>query len=412
MELEQSVVKKIQMSKMLHDLGNECFKSQYDIEKMGTGVILLQDSVEIFLLAVCEQLNISLDERVAFPGLLSKIEKEVKELIPLKRQMLNLNTQRVNIKHLGFSPPNYDDCKEFVNEVKLFFLELSSRYLKTDYESISFLELLKNDKVKELLNQAENFYKNKKFKECQINCRKALYLEFEKDYDIRGFERESELNVSNDLQNSLPRLLATFTKAPSNVRNMQYIEKNVKEPIDYIVIDRISFEIDLKNYGINSLDFQNIRNITPNMYYFEDEDEWVIKDEYKDENYNEENAKYCLRKTIEILLLKQRYLERAMYSPLRKLKSIIIKNRKANIYKKASTYSGVVYRLEKDCQYQIDILEETRGLKEKIIFLHIYGNEVELTKNEDGNDIAVTVDNPPDLFIGYILKEEIKNFQK
>ena len=356
--------------------------------------------------------NISLDERVAFPGLLSKIEKEVKELIPLKRQMLNLNTQRVNIKHLGFSPPNYDDCKEFVNEVKLFFLELSSRYLKTDYESISFLELLKNDKVKELLNQAENFYKNKKFKECQINCRKALYLEFEKDYDIRGFERESELNVSNDLQNSLPRLLATFTKAPSNVRNMQYIEKNVKEPIDYIVIDRISFEIDLKNYGINSLDFQNIRNITPNMYYFEDEDEWVIKDEYKDENYNEENAKYCLRKTIEILLLKQRYLERAMYSPLRKLKSIIIKNRKANIYKKASTYSGVVYRLEKDCQYQIDILEETRGLKEKIIFLHIYGNEVELTKNEDGNDIAVTVDNPPDLFIGYILKEEIKNFQK
>ena len=379
---------------------------------MGPGVILLQDSVEIFLLAVCEQLNISLDERVAFPGLLSKIEKEVKELIPLKRQMLNLNTQRVNIKHLGFSPPNYDDCKEFVNEVKLFFLELSSRYLKTDYESISFLELLKNDKVKELLNQAENFYKNKKFKECQINCRKALYLEFEKDYDIRGFERESELNVSNDLQNSLPRLLATFTKAPSNVRNMQYIEKNVKEPIDYIVIDRISFEIDLKNYGINSLDFQNIRNITPNMYYFEDEDEWVIKDEYKDENYNEENAKYCLRKTIEILLLKQRYLERAMYSPLRKLKSIIIKNRKANIYKKASTYSGVVYRLEKDCQYQIDILEETRGLKEKIIFLHIYGNEVELTKNEDGNDIAVTVDNPPDLFIGYILKEEIKNFQK
>lgn len=412
MELEQSVVKKIQMSKMLYDLGNECFKSQYDIEKMGTGVILLQDSVEIFLLAVCEQLNISLDERVAFPGLLSKIEKEVKELIPLKRQMLNLNTQRVNIKHLGFSPPNYDDCKEFVNEVKLFFLELSSRYLKTDYESISFLELLKNDKVRELLNQAENFYKNKKFKECQINCRKALYLEFEKDYDIRGFERESELNVSNDLQNSLPRLLATFTKAPSNVRNMQYIEKNVKEPIDYIVIDRISFEIDLKNYGINSLDFQNIRNITPNMYYFEDEDEWVIKDEYKDENYNEENAKYCLRKTIEILLLKQRYLERAMYSPLRKLKSIIIKNRKANIYKKASTYSGVVYRLEKDCQYQIDILEETRGLKEKIIFLHIYGNEVELTKNEDGNDIAVTVDNPPDLFIGYILKEEIKNFQK
>ena len=413
MELEQSVVKKIQMSKMLYDLGNECFKSQYNIEKIGTGVILLQDSVEIFLLAVCEQLNISLDERVAFPGLLSKIEKKINEEIPLKRQMLNLNTQRVNIKHLGFSPPNYDDCKEFVNEVKLFFLEVSNRYLKTDYESISFLELLKNDKVKELLEQAENFYKNKKFKECQINCRKALYLEFEKDYDIRGFERESELSASNDLQNSLQRLLSTFTKAPSYARNMQYIEKNVKEPVDYIVIDRISFEIDLKNYGINSLDFRNIRNITPNMYYFEDEDEWAIKDEYKYENYNEENAEYCLRKTIEILLLKQRYFEKTMYSPLsKKLKSMIIKNRKANIYKKASTYSSVVYRLKEDCQYKIDILDETRGLKEKIIFLHIFGNEVELVKNEYENETPVTVDNPPDFFYGYILKEEIKNFQK
>jgi hypothetical protein len=412
MELEQSVVKKIQMSKMLYDLGNECFKSQYNIEKIGTGVVLLQDSVEIFLLAVCEQLNISLDERVPFPRLLSKIEEKVNEEIPLKRQMLNLNTQRVNIKHLGFSPPNYDDCKEFVNEVKSFFLELSHRYLKTDYESISFLELLKNDKVKELLEQAENFYKNKKFKECQINCRKALYLEFEKDYDIRGFERESELSESNDLQNSLLRLLSTFTKAPSYARNMQYIEKNVKEPVDYIVIDRISFEIDLKNYGINSLDLQNIRNVTPNMYYFEDEDEWVIKDEYKDENYNEENAEYCLRKTIEILLLKQRYFEKAMYSPLsKKLKSMIIKNRKANIYKKASTYSSVMYRLKEDCQYKIDILGETRGLKEKIIFLHIFGNEVELVKNEDENETPVTVDNPPDFFIGYLPKEEIKNFQ-
>ena len=100
-----------------------------------------------------------------------------------------------------------------------------------------------------------------------------------------------------------------------------------------------------------------------------------------------------------------------MYSPLRKSKSIIIKNKKADIYKKASTYSSVVCRLKKDCQYQIDILEETRGLKEKIIFLQIYGNEVELVKNKDGNDIAVTVDNPPDLFIGYILKEEIKNLK-
>ena len=91
---------------------------------------------------------------------------------------------------------------------------------------------------------------------------------------------------------------------------------------------------------------------------------------------------------------------------------MIIKNRKANIYKKASTYSGVVYKLKDDCKYQINILDETRGLKEKIIFLNIFGHEVKLVKYKGENDIAVSVDNPPDFFNGYILKEEIKNFQK
>jgi len=408
MKLEQSVVKKIKMSKMLYDLGDECFKSKHNLEKIGAGIILLQDSVEIFLLAVCEHLIITLEGYVSFPQLLLKIEKKVNDVIPLKRNMLNLNSQRVNIKHLGFLPPNYDDCKELVNTVKLFFQEVSNRYLKTNYEAISFINLLKNHKTIDLLGQAENFYNNKKYKECQRNCRKALYLEFEKDYDIRGFEQESDLNLSTDLINNLPRLLANFTKAPSYARNIQYIEKNVKEPIDYIVIDRIPFEIDLRNYGINSLDFWNIRNITPHMYYFEDVDEWVIKDEYKNYNYNKENAEYCLKKTIEILLLKERYDKKVKYSKLKKKsKSVIIKDTKANIYKKASTYSGVVYKLEEDCKYQIDILDETRGLKEKNIFQYIYGNKVNLIKNENGNEIAVSTDTPPDFFSGYMLKEKI-----
>ena len=39
MKLEQSVVKKIKMSKMLYDLGDECFKSKHNLEKIVAGII-------------------------------------------------------------------------------------------------------------------------------------------------------------------------------------------------------------------------------------------------------------------------------------------------------------------------------------------------------------------------------------
>jgi len=362
--LSQSVIKKIQMAKLLYDLGVDCFKVKENPEKIGAGLVLLQDSVEIFLIAVCEHLNIDLGDYVKFPEYFKKIEKKIeedkgkKDTIPLKRQILSLNKQRINIKHYGVLP-HIEDCKSFPVTVRNFFQDLSARYLKVDFSSITLVDLLEEGEQKELLKQAEKYLKSGNYKECQINCRKALYLAFEKRFDIRKFEKE---------RYNYPLATALLSDAPYYTKNKKYIEEHVKNPTDYISIDYAKLERDLLLNGIMPIDFWNVWRLTPPMYYYEEGKEWVIKEEFEDEIYNGENAEYCFRKTVEMLLLKQRYWEQTRYVK-RKGIFIKLKPKKVKVFEKASTRS----RINIELQGPLDIFAhaKVRGLDDKKLYYNI-----------------------------------------
>jgi len=81
--LTESVIKKLLFSKYLLTLGEENIKVD-NIIKLSSGVILLQDSVEIFLLAVVEHLQISLPDKTNFYEYFKAINKELsKKLSPM-----------------------------------------------------------------------------------------------------------------------------------------------------------------------------------------------------------------------------------------------------------------------------------------------------------------------------------------
>lgn len=369
--LTQSIIKKIQMAKLLYDLGNDCFKVSENPEKIGAGIILLQDAVEIFLIAVCECLVIPLPDYVDFDKYFVGLKNETKEEVPLKKQMLNLNHQRRNVKHLGFLP-HIDDCKDFPSTVKNFFLELSNRYLNTDFDSITLVDLLEDDEVKKLLKQAEIYLKFGNYKECQVNCRKAVYLIFEKHYDIRPFEKKQEIS---------PLAAAFLSSSPYYAKNKSYIEKNVKDPTDYIVLDYDEIEKEMLTYGIAPRDFWNVHHLTPPMYYYKDEKEWVIKDGFINAVYNKENAEYCFRKTIEILLSRQRHL-----SQTKSVEKMSIckktKNKKIKVFMKASLNSAVCF--EGEGSREIHICAKVRGLDDKKYYYQIWG-----TTEKEGKDSFV-----------------------
>lgn len=362
-KLSESVIRKIQMVKLLYDLGVDCFKVEKNQEKIGAGIILLQDSVELFLIAICEHLNINFNKNyVKFREYLEKIEEKVKKEIPLKDQILRLNKLRVDIKHHGMLP-SIENCKDFWITVKNFFQELSKLSLDVDFFSITLVDLLEEGEQKELLKQAERYLKSGKYKECQINCRKALYFAFEKPFDIRKPKGLGEV---------------LFLDVPSYIKNRkQFIQERVCDPTDYILIDFDRLEKELLVTGIMPTDFWNVYRLTPQMYYYEENKEWVIKETFNDEIYNEENAEYCFRKTVEILLLKQRHMEQLRYVKRGKIVFVKLKPKKVKVFEKASIRSKIEIELEGPLD--IFCYAKVRGLDDKKLYynvIHYMGEKV------------------------------------
>lgn len=381
--LEESVIKKIQMAILLYDLGKDCFRIVEDIENISVGIILLQDSVEIFLSALCEHLDLAMTGNENFYNYISEIEKEKKEILPLKKRIITLNKQRVNIKHYCVLP-NIEECKYFVNDVKLFFSELSSRYLNRDIDSISLVNLIEDEKIKNYLKEAEKNLEKCRYKDCQINCRKALYFAFEKKYDIRYVKGRS----------SLADILMSDFKSIKEYE--EKIEKEVDNPIGYIQFNSEEFKKELIEMGIEYVVFQNIMRLSPEVYYYEERDEWIIKEDYVFiVEYNRENANYCLKNTTRVLLSRQKYLKKEKVGK-ENGDTLKIEGLTAKVYKKASKNSKVECNLDKNIKYNILINYKVKGLDDNRNYYFICGDE----SNKGFGNLEV---------YGYICKDDLSD---
>ncbi len=402
--LNGSVIKKINMAKLFYELASDCFRIIENIERVGVGIILLQDSVELFLIAICEHVKVENRLNLKFHEYFSEIKKKVPgKIIPFKDDMLKLNKQRVSIKHYGIRP-YIDDCKTFHENVYSFFKETSKSHLQIDFDSVSLVNLISEKKLKTIMKQVEVDLKKLNYRECQIGCRKALYLVFEKQFDIcplakqvyiRPFKKYKE-NIQS--KSALKRALSSpHSSAPEYAKNEQYIKENVKQPTDFIVIDYNKMWRDLLGNGINLVDFSNVMLLTPEVYFFEKEKDWATKEDVYGIKYNQENAEYCFRKTIEILLMKQKNAEREKRFLARELKLTTIENKKINVLEKASLKANVAYKLEKDLRYELVIMEKVRGLDSKNKYYYILGY-----KEKDKGKFVY--------FHGYVLKNDLNEY--
>lgn len=366
MELKENIIKKIQIAISLYELGKYSFKASIDIKRKAVGIILLQDAVEIFLSAVCEHLNIEMTGRENYYDYFDKIEKHKKNKgnpLPLKKQMIILNKQRVNIKHFCILP-DIEECKYFDNYVKLFFSELSLRFFNRDIDSISLVDLIDDVNARRYLKKAENDLEKCRYKDCQINCRKALYILFEQPYDIRYIEGES-------------RLADILMSSREDKRKYkEKIGKEVFNPIDFIKIEQEKIKNELMEMGIEYITYKNLmRKLTPAVYYYKEKKKWVVmKDLLYRIEYNRENAYYCFKNSVHIILEMQRYKNKEKWwreeGGIKEITGL-----KANLYEKASKKSRVKYVLKNTLKYYLLINFRIKGLDTDSHFYSVAGNE-------------------------------------
>ncbi len=354
--MKETVVEKVLFARELLDLSRGCFQTENAFAN-AAGIIVLQDAVEIFLLALADHVDANTKPRTSFGQYFDCIEEKVDNPLS-KSQLLKLNQLRVDIKHHAFSPPHVDNCKHFFNSVEDFFEGTNEEYFGLPFHSISFIALLGEGEAKEHLKSAEINIKNGKYEDCLVNCRKAIYEDFESRYRIKDFEKDD--------------FGALLCNAPLWARNKDYIEKYVNEPTDYIVYDYNHLDMTLLKAGIIPDHFWNVRQLTPDMFFDKDNNRWIVKHEFKKLKTAslKENAEYAFLKTTEIIL-KLEKLRRQVKVLMPEAKYLKLRRKDVIVYSKADKSRGGGTEIpQKEIRVVCDYI--TKGLADDDKYYHIF----------------------------------------
>lgn len=289
--MDIEIIRRISLARHLYELGVSSLRSKNDIY-LFPAVNLLQDSVEAFLIALSDHVNAAIDQNTKFDKYFVLINEKIapKEL-PFKSKLLRLNRIRVDSKHYGIQPAR-DECDRLSVAVHEFFDEVSAAHLGASFSTISAIDLLKDGETKSLLLEAKADLEKGNMENCAINCRKAIFLEIERDYDISEYK-----------DGKLLGLLAGFTNAPYYTQNKDYIEKNVKDPTDYIVYDHSHINQKLLTQGVDNTAFWNVWRLTPEVYKTKN-GRWIVRHDFDklDKDLLGDKIEYIFSTTLDIIL--------------------------------------------------------------------------------------------------------------
>ncbi len=273
-----------------------------------TGLVVLQDALEAVLYALLLERGVDDEknlERKSFDELIGEL-KAAGVVVPRSGSLKALNKQRVLVKHYAqLAEPAmvrsyYADAQEAIAVMTTAVIGQSLRALFVS-------DLLSEGESKGVLKLAEQSIKDKRYLEALIETRKALFVEFEEDYNIYGW-RDFDGTRQEGLLGSLAR---GGWRAPSWTRSKEWIEKNVKVPTDYVQIDYQDWRLQAMELGIHTIELQNLRRLTPDVFRVDRNAGWSVTYDasFGVSNATESNALYCLDRAVSIILKKHQHAQ-------------------------------------------------------------------------------------------------------
>ena len=324
-----------------------------DRYRASAGLVILQDALEIVFYAlliergVDEKKNI---EQLSFDALIGELKKEGIK-VPKSGTLKASNKARVLTKHYAqVAEPT--TVRNYLQAAQQALEHTVNAVFGKSLTDIYLTDLLDENEAKGFLKQAEKYIAKSQFFDALMEIRKAIFVEFEFDYSVH---RWRDYEADESMGNYLTFLWSGGLKAPNWKRNKKWIQENVQDPLDYIQIDYEKWRLDAMEWGINTAELENLRNLTPEAFRADTNSQWCFRHDmdFPTEAATLENAKYCLDRTIAVTLKKQEH-KRTSRRRSRDLSfeppSIYLGD---NLYKRASTKSEVVHIISKDFQYNI-----------------------------------------------------------
>lgn len=352
-----ATINKLILARHLFRMAEDNLRSQREIA-LFAAVNLMQDSVEAYLVALAAHVNATTGQSTTFDAYFTKINEHTQpNKLPFQPTLTALNKARVNAKHYGLKPDR-KELERFAVTSREFFEETCTLHFGHPFWSISLLDLLADGEIKELLANATRLFDERAYLSCLIECRKVIFVTFEWKYDIAKFRK----NLSG---------LAAVSDAPHYARNKEYIERYVKDPHDYVVIDRQKLDSDLVAQGIDPQVFWNICALSPGVYRSEKGGKWSVKlSVYIKAGADEGHAAYVLEQTIEIALRLDERRRLTRYVDDWGTFRIRLKRDGVSIYDKADRNSEVICVTEPGLR-ELRVEASTDGLNGDGTYWHV-----------------------------------------
>ena len=150
---------------MLPDIHRRVVNAKYILERaarmqresnemsIAVSLLLMHDAVELLMHAVLDHLSVK--KKYEFMGFWSAIKEagypEPHDYAPME----TLNKLRVGLKHSGILPRS-QTVQELLPRARGFFENVLKAYCAVDYASVSLIDLIADEEVRSLLNEAQS----------------------------------------------------------------------------------------------------------------------------------------------------------------------------------------------------------------------------------------------------------------
>lgn len=270
------------------------------------GLVVLQDALEAVFYALLIEIGVDEAknlEKKSFDELVAEL-KAAGVPVPKSGTLKALNKQRVLTKHYAqVAEPM--TVRTYLEAAHTAIEATCKKVLGRSIRDLFIADILKDSESKTYLKSAEAAISEGRFLDALIETRKAIFVEFEEDYNIYGWRDFDEQKK----EGLLASMFRGGWRAPSWTRRRDWIEKHVKVPTDYIQIDHSDFRLQAMELGIHTVQLENLQRLTPLVFRASKKAAWSITYDasFPSSNANESNARYCLDRAVWTVLKKHEH---------------------------------------------------------------------------------------------------------
>jgi hypothetical protein len=242
-------------------------------------------------------------ERKSFDELISEL-KSADIPVPKSGTLKALNKQRVLTKHYA-QVAEPITVRNYLDAARLAIDAAMQKVLGRSLRELFIADLLKPGESREFMKAAERAISQRQYLDALTETRKAIFVEFEESYNIYGWRDYDGIKEENLLMSAG----RGGWNAPSWKRRKDWIDEHVKVPTDFVQIDYKHWRLEAMELGIHTIEFENLRRLTPAVFRADRKAGWSITYDasFAASNATENNARYCLDRAISITLKKHEH---------------------------------------------------------------------------------------------------------